>query len=477
MELARRKGRMAAVFLAAIMTVSALLTGCGGDDAAGTPDSAQDSSAESTADESRANEGADAGASGSTEKTKLTMVTYLGNPSRDALIQELVADLNIELEIISPPADQAQQKISTMLQSGQGIDIVEVDSVPVTHISNGFIEPLNSYVEGWEDWGSVSEFLKAQLTSYDGNVYSIPYGVYERALFYRKDWFEEKNLSVPGTWEELYNTAVELTDPSQNRYGYSFRGGAGTTGFLQMTILSFADPEKVDIAVPFISRDSRSVYLQPEAAEAMNFYKKLYEDGSHPDSIAWGYAEMVEAFYSGTTAMLIQDPEVIATCEEYMEEGTWDVAPLPVGPSGRALFPAGFAGWGIASSSQNKEAAWEVIKALSSVEGNTTFCKKNGNIPIHTTAQEDPFFSEGYYGCYIDMAADPDSYVGYVDGGENRFATEKELEQLNQFGPAADPAVQAMLLGQTTPEECAEALASFYSWSQDSEWVKERFAQ
>ena len=76
----RKKGRMAAVFLAAIMTVSALLTGCGGDDAAGTPDSAQDSSAESTADESRADEGADAGASGSTEKTKLTMVTYLGNP-------------------------------------------------------------------------------------------------------------------------------------------------------------------------------------------------------------------------------------------------------------------------------------------------------------------------------------------------------------------------------------------------------------
>ena len=75
------------------------------------------------------------------------------------------------------------------------------------------------------------------------------------------------------------------------------------------------------------------------------------------------------------------------------------------------------------------------------------------------------------------MAADPDSYVGYVDGGENRFATEEELKQLNQFGPAADPAVQAMLLGQTTPEECAEALASFYSWSQDSEWVKERFAQ
>lgn len=80
-----------------------------------------------------------------------------------------------------------------------------------------------------------------QVTSYDGNIYSIPYGVYERALFYRKDWFEDKNIAVPKTWDDLYNAAVELTDPTQNRYGYSFRGGAGTVGFMQMTLLSFAD--------------------------------------------------------------------------------------------------------------------------------------------------------------------------------------------------------------------------------------------
>ena len=153
------------------------------------------------------------------------------------------------------------------------------------------------------------------------------------------------------------------------------------------------------------------------------------------------------------------------------------MAPLPVGPSGQALFPAGFAGWGIAANSKNKDAAWEVIKTLSSVEGNTTFCKKNGNIPIHTTAQEDPFFSEGYYKCYMDMAADPDSYVGYVDYGERRFASKEELEQISQFGAAADSLVQEMLLGKISPEDCAAKLGSYYSWSQDSEWVKERFAK
>ena len=388
----KKKGtKITALMLAAMMAASAFLSGCGGADSGSsqTGAAAQSGNTESA----KENAGSDTGSAG---KTKITMITYLGNPTRDALIQEMVAGLdNIELEIISPPADQATQKISTMLQAGEDIDIIELDSVPVDHISNGFIEPLNSYVENWEDWGSVSEFLKDQVTSYDGNIYSIPYGVYERALFYRKDWFEDKNIAVPKTWDDLYNAAVELTDPTQNRYGYSFRGGAGTVGFMQMTLLSFADPAKLDIGVPFIANDCKSIYDQPEAIDALNFYKKLYEDGSHPDSIAWGYPEMVEAFYSGVTAMLIQDPEVVATCEEYMEEGTWDVAPLPVGPSGQALFPAGFAGWGIAANSKNKDAAWDFLYWLyNDNAGVATFAAETGYLPCSTKISEMPVIKE-----------------------------------------------------------------------------------
>ena len=115
------------------------------EEAADTQDSAVESGREENKTEEGTGVGGEESAAGSEEKIKLTMVTYLGNPSRDAMIQELVADLDhIELEIISPPSEQALQKISAMLQTGEGIDIVEVDSVPVNHISNGFIEPLDS---------------------------------------------------------------------------------------------------------------------------------------------------------------------------------------------------------------------------------------------------------------------------------------------------------------------------------------------
>ena len=71
--------------------------------------------------------------------------------------------------------------------------------------------------------------------------------------------------------------------------------------------------------------------------------------------------------------------------------------------------------------------------------------------------------------------ANPDSYVGYVDGGETRFATKEELDTMIQFGGAADGLVQEMLLGKTSAQDCAAKLGSYYSWSQDSELVNERF--
>lgn len=460
----KRFMRKAAAAMAGLMLMTGLVGGCGKETA--------DPSAENAASggESAENSGAESG-----EKVKVRMITYLGNPTRDQLIMDMVKDLDgIELEIISPPPEQAGQKIETMLQTGGEIDIVELNAVPATYIANGYLQSLDEYVKDWEDWATVTDFLKEQVSSYDGSIYSIPYGVYERALFYRKDWFEERGFEVPKTWDELYEIAVAFTDPAQNRYGYSFRGGLYTTGYAQMTILSFMPEELIDIATPGISTEGKCNYSYPEAVEALEFYQKLFQDGSSPDAINWGYVEMVEAFYSGITAMLIQDPEVVQTCEEYMEEGTWDVAPLPTGPSGRALFPAGFAGWGIPAASKNKDAAWKVIELLSSVEGNTYFAKKNGNIPIHTTAQEDPFFSEGYYKCYVEMVAQPDKYVGYVDGGESVFMTKEEMDSSSAGGAGVETAIQEMLLGKRTPEDVAKEMQKGYEWLEDSEWVKER---
>ena len=62
----------------------------------------------------------------------LQMVESLTNPVRTKVIKGLLADFEkanpkIKVDLISPPTDQADQKIQQMLQSGSGVDVVDLN--------------------------------------------------------------------------------------------------------------------------------------------------------------------------------------------------------------------------------------------------------------------------------------------------------------------------------------------------------------
>lgn len=88
------------------------------------------------------------------------MVESLTNPTRTELLKRLVDDCEkqnptIRVNVVSPPTAQADQKIQQMLQSGSGVDTVEVRDITVGPWSdndwlhdvgpdlNGFISSLN----------------------------------------------------------------------------------------------------------------------------------------------------------------------------------------------------------------------------------------------------------------------------------------------------------------------------------------------
>src|SRR5690606_5513935 len=106
--------------------------------------------------------------------------------------------------------------------------------------------------------------------------------------------------------------------------------------------------------------------------------------------------EMVAGFTGGSTAFLLQDPEVIATVQDSsLKEDQWDTAPLLVGPSGKAAQPLAVAGWGVAEKSENKEAAVKLVEYLSSKEPATTFAQANSLVPIIASAADDEFYKTG----------------------------------------------------------------------------------
>jgi len=390
----------------------------------------------------------------------LRMVESITSPERTVLLNDLIKKFEsqnpgVKVELISPPLQNADDKINQMLMSKQPLDVLEVRDLTVKQlVNNKYLESLDNYMKDWDGMKTLTDIAKEKAKAIGGASYMIPYGFYEKILYYRADWFKEKNLNPPKTWQELYDIGKKFTDPAKNRYGYSFRGGPGGAAYAFMLMQTYINAP-IDRKSSFFTTDSKTIFDQSGVVDALKFYTKIYEDISPKDSLNWGYPEMVENFYSGITAMLIQDPEVIATCQQKMKEGTWATAPLPVGPNGKAYYPVGYAGWGITSYSEHKQEAWKLVSFLSSEANNTDFSKKNSLIPVHKTAANDEFYKTGAFKAYIDMANMKDTH----------FDMEWPLDYKGwgPFGKTSDQDMQKMLLKKVTPEEVAKNWGTFWT--------------
>ncbi len=381
----------------------------------------------------------------------LRMVESLTSPSRTELLRAQLdafeaANPGIKVELISPPLTDADNKIAQMLMNQQPLDVLEVrDHTAAQFINNKWIANMDEYITGWAEYEGLKPIAKTDISAIGGASYLIPYGFYQRCVYYNTKYFEEAGLTPPRTMGELYETAKALTNPAVNRYGYSFRGAAGGHWYAEMHIQANLG-NKVDPSCAFYTTDGATIFSQPEALDAMKYYINLYNDCSAPDSLNWSYAEMVEAFVSGVTAILIQDPEVIATCEERMEPGTWSTSVLPVGDeTGISFGPMGYAGWGMTAYSEHKDEAWKLISYLCGIEANTAFCKANSLLPIHEAAQQDPFFSAPVYAAYAEMAADTATWASAV--------APQSFAGWGEFNNFANADLQKMLSGSLSPED------------------------
>ncbi|WP_214411282.1 ABC transporter substrate-binding protein [Sphaerisporangium fuscum] len=421
----RTSHRLAAL-LAGVLTMT--LAGCGGsDDAPGT--------------------------------VRLRMIESLTSPDRTKLIKSMIADFErqnpgVKVELISPPLESADQKITQVLQTKKNLDVLEVRDLTAKSFSNnGWLAEIP--VGSWPGWNNLTDLARKKATEVGGKPYLIPYGFYEKVLFYRSDRLREAGVAQPpATWQELYDTAKKLTDRSKHRAGYSFRGGKGAFDYAVLIVSAF-NGDKVNPEKSFFLKDGKTIWSSPEAAQAMDLFVRLFKDGSPADSVSWSYPEMVQGFTSGVTGMLIQDPEVIKTVEESgVPKDGWSTAPIPKGPGGYALQPVGYAGWGVTSFSAHRNEAAKLVEFLSESAQSTKFAKGNSLIPISKDAQQDPQFSQGAWKAYLD-----------AQGDDKQMITIRPVDYpgWSQWQQTADKDVQALLTGGKTAADVLREWDAFWT--------------
>lgn len=357
------------------------------------------------------------GGGDSSGKVTLQFVESLTSPERTKLIKKLLAEFekanpSIKVNLVSPPTDQADGKIQQMLQAGSGIDVLEVRDLTVGPFSNnGWLYDMSKELSSWDGLSKLTDQAKKFTKSTDGKSYFIPYGFYGLSLYYRTDLVKEAGFSgAPKTWDELVEQAIKIQDPTHNRYGYAFRGGANSAGQL-MSILEAYCADDLDLSNVYKLKSGSTIFTSPNAHTALDKYIELFRKGSPKSSVAWGYAEMVQGFTNGSTAFLLQDPEVIATVKKSsLKADQWAVAPLVQGPTGKATWPKATAGWGVAASSKHKSEAVKLVEWLSG-DPSTTFAKENSLVPIQKSAGQDPFFKTGPWAAYVEMTSKPAVYL------------------------------------------------------------------
>lgn len=362
-----------------------------------------------------------------------------GLERQEEAFEERVSGVTITSETVPNP--DYMPKIVTAVQGDARPDaaMVTVDRLP-DMVAMGALVPLTDRIEAWELYDSYPDALWEDIR-HEGELYGIPAFTFVNWLYYRVDWFEEAGLDgPPETWEELEEAAIAITDPSQGRYGIGLRGGAGGGSYITPLLESFGAQIVDDEGNPTLG-DYRD-----EVVEALELYTGLKtEHDAVPDSVAEdSYAQLMEAFRTGQTGMVLHHTGSLAEISADLEPGVeFATAPMPVGPGGpygrvSALYNG-------LMQEDNADAAWEWLIHWGDSTAQLDFLDITGYFPPSAEAQSDP------------RITDNEIYAAAAQAAESGRSNTKFAGKAGWESEVVLPALQSVLTGQMTVEEAADA--------------------
>lgn len=426
--------------LPVLLVIIILLSGCTNTNNAVAPESSAPA------------EGAKPSETAGTEKVKLRMTTWSTADSYE--MQQSVLDSymkehpNVEITFESVP-DNYDQKLIAQFAIGDAPDIIMVGDTHIPVFSaNGGLADLSSFVEG-SNGVDLGDFYEDILNygKYKDKLYAMPKDWTNMAILYNKKLFDEAKLPYPQagwTWEEMYETAKKLTkseDGKTVQWGFKLPGTDQRR--VQPLVLAYSDG--------IVSPDGSTYegYMNsPEMVTAMQWLSDAYhKDKIMPNSTDADSFKGIDMFGAGKVAMDFNGRWPI---EDYMKDPqlSFGTVPLPVGPKGASNFVF-YGGWSIYEKSQHKEAAWDVIKYMTTRGGAEVF-GDFGFVAYKPVAEEKGQATDPNYKSFTDDIPNtktmPDTIdVDYPKSGKPAFteALEKILLSETDVKQALDEAAAA----------------------------------
>jgi multiple sugar transport system substrate-binding protein len=198
---------------------------------------------------------------------------------------------NINVQWVAGVGNDYPNTVRTTLLGSNAPDVFELPTIGVDQVKAGLLEPLDDLIADVK-----SDFSPASLKPYtvDGKIYGIKMINDPTFVYYRKSLFQQANLEVPKTIDDLIAAAKTLTNG--DRKGIYIGPDGGVNALLY--IAGWAAGQ----GSGFMSDDNKIIFNTDNIAAA---YEKIYElntsGGVLPDAPTYWWDST--SFQQGTCAM------------------------------------------------------------------------------------------------------------------------------------------------------------------------------
>ncbi|MBC7812838.1 MAG: extracellular solute-binding protein, partial [Burkholderiales bacterium] len=237
-----------------------------------------------------------------------------------------------------------------------------------------YLEPLNAYFSE-EELAAFSPAI-IESSTIDGNLYLMPRHSDISVVHYRTDLYEDPAnmeafeaeygypLAAPETWQQLGEQARFFADPANNMWGTQWAGkDEGLNGrFMELLQANGGD---------ILDAEFHPIFNNEVGVETATWLHDLYQDGIlPPDMTNYVWPEVFNNFCNGSIAVYtewygwyssLQDPDGCPAVA-----GNFGLVRAPMGTTDRHSGWAGAHGYSIVGTSENKVAAAQLIKFLTS---------------------------------------------------------------------------------------------------------------
>jgi multiple sugar transport system substrate-binding protein len=401
--------RKAAVALAASASIALLATACTGQSSSGSDDDAS-------------------------KDTTINFWHAWSAPNEVKAVKTLVAGFekahpNIHVNIVGNVTDD---KINQALRAGGDKAPDVISSFTTNNVgkfcSSGALVDLNPFFKK-ADIDPETTFPKAmnEYTQFDGNRCTVPLLGDAYGLYYNKTAFAKAGIKTPPkTWSEFETDAKKLTISDGDTYkqlGFmpNYHGWETTTEhiFAQFSPTYFDSSGKSNVAKD--PAFTAGFELQKKLVDELGGFKKL-EKYRATLGDEWGAKH---PFHTGQVAMQLDGEWRLGMALDAKPKFEIGVAPLPVPDDQADQYGKGYTTGtiaGIAATSHKQNAAWELVKYMTTdTDAVVGFANDIHNVPSTLAALKSPKLKyDPRFKTFLDIAANPNSTTSpaSINGGQ-----------------------------------------------------------